>query len=194
MWTKIAAPIYQIIKIHPGSTLIGKKVPAIVYDELVRSLLRPLQLECLLNTSQDLHQSSLCAWCIVCAQNVLRWDSFAQQERRIVTSATQWHSTWNHRYRPPSHDRHEDESVYIEIRDLANATYLRIPCHCAALFVLEKSLCGTRSWTWPESEKAAWCQWHVDFISPDNYAVLGRQDTASAGTNKRKQTRSTKGD
>jgi hypothetical protein len=27
----------QIVKIHPGSVLCDKKVPAIVYDELVRS-------------------------------------------------------------------------------------------------------------------------------------------------------------
>src|SRR6267154_4968583 len=34
--------VYKIIKIHPGSTLCDKKVPAIIYDELVSSRLFPL--------------------------------------------------------------------------------------------------------------------------------------------------------
>jgi len=29
----------QVVKIHPGSTLADKKVPAIIFDELVRAFL-----------------------------------------------------------------------------------------------------------------------------------------------------------
>jgi hypothetical protein len=50
--------VYKVIKIHPGSTLCDKKVPAIIYDELVSS--RFSLLFVVKVRGADLHKPDLC--------------------------------------------------------------------------------------------------------------------------------------
>lgn len=62
-----------MVKIHPGSTLADKKMPAIIFDELVSVLHRVRQWLAGVDAPQGIYEPYLCTRCFICSEELLRW-------------------------------------------------------------------------------------------------------------------------